>query len=91
MTDDDVIKMARESGLAYDDGEDFDTWEISIGVDEIKHFAALVAKHEREACAKLVEPSDEHRQEASWAYLGGEEGVTMLDGLAADIRARGDA
>jgi hypothetical protein len=45
---------------------------------------------EREACAKLVEPSEEHRRDASWGYIGGEEGVSMLDDLAAEIRARGE-
>ena len=43
---------------------------------------------EREACAKLIEPSEEHRRDASWGYIGGEEGVEMLDALAAKIRAR---
>lgn len=43
---------------------------------------------EREACAKIVEPSEEHRRDASWGYLGGEEGVEMLDSLAALIRMR---
>jgi hypothetical protein len=57
----------------------------------LTRFAALVAAAEREACARLVEPSDEHRRDASWAYLGGEEGVEMLDGIAAAIRARGQA
>ena len=43
---------------------------------------------EREACAKLIEPSEEHRRDASWGYIGGEEGVEMLDAMAAKIRAR---
>jgi hypothetical protein len=47
-------------------------------------------KQEREACAKVCEPSEEHRREASWGYLGGEEGVNLLDAKAADIRARGN-
>jgi hypothetical protein len=46
---------------------------------------------EREACARLVDPSYEHRRDASWGYLGGEEGVEMLDGIAAAVRARGQA
>jgi hypothetical protein len=45
---------------------------------------------EREACAKLVEPTEEHRKEAQH-YIGGEEGVELLDNLAAAIRARGQA
>ncbi len=43
---------------------------------------------EREACAKLVEPDEEHRRDASWGYLGGTEGIELLDGMAAAIRAR---
>jgi hypothetical protein len=45
---------------------------------------------EREACAKLVEPTEEHRKEAQH-YIGGEEGVELLDNRAATIRARGQA
>jgi hypothetical protein len=47
-------------------------------------------KAEREACAKLVEPTEEHRKEAQH-YIGGEEGVELLDNRAATIRARGQA
>ena len=45
---------------------------------------------EREACAKLIDPTEEHRKDASWGYIGGNEGVEMLDDLAALIRARGE-
>ena len=55
-----------------------------------QRFAALIRADEREACAKVCEPSEEHRREASWGYLGGEEGVKLLDAKAADIRARGN-
>jgi hypothetical protein len=48
------------------------------------------AYKEREACAKLVDPTEEHRKEAQH-YIGGEEGVELLDSRAADIRARGQA
>ena len=44
---------------------------------------------EREACAKLVEPGKEHRRDARWGYIGGNEGVELLDKCAAAIRARG--
>lgn len=60
--------------------------------EAIEKFAALVEAaaraDEREACAKLVEPTEEHRREALH-YIGGEEGVELLDNRAADIRARG--
>ena len=52
-------------------------------------FAALVAAAEREACAKLVEPGKEHRRDARWGYIGGNEGVELLDKCAAAIRERG--
>jgi len=45
---------------------------------------------EREACAELAEPSEEHRRDASWGYAGGEGGVELLDSVAAAIRARGE-
>jgi hypothetical protein len=86
MNREDVIRLAREAAngmLSYDaEGE----WRLSAA--EVERFAALVAAHEREWCAKIVEPSEEHRRDASWGYLGGEEGVEMLDSLAAVIRAR---
>ena len=44
---------------------------------------------EREACAKLVEPGKEHRRDARWGYIGGNEGVELLDKCAAAIRERG--
>jgi hypothetical protein len=86
MTREEIIRMAREAAngmLSYDaEGE----WRLSAA--EVERFADLVAAYEREWCAKIVEPSEEHRRDASWGYLGGEEGVEMLDSLAALIRAR---
>lgn len=55
--------------------------------ERIEEIDTLVAA-EREACAKIVDPSEEHRRDASWGYLGGTEGVKLLDVLAAEIRAR---
>jgi hypothetical protein len=61
-----------------------DLWGVvQMAIDE-----AVLA--EREACAKLVEPTEEHRKEAQH-YIGGEEGVELLDNRAATIRARGQA
>lgn len=78
MSRDDIIRMAREAG-----------WRESFTPPvALYRFAALVAAAEREACAKLIEPSEEHRRDASWGYIGGEEGVEMLDAMAAKIRAR---
>jgi len=81
MTQDEIIAMARQVGL----------WPAVTDTfpKELVAFFALVAAHEREACAKLVEPTEEHRKEPL-NYIGGEEGVELLDNLAAEIRARGN-
>ena len=42
-----IIRMAREAGLAYGSDEK--------PLNSVTRFAALVAKHEREACAKACE------------------------------------
>ena len=81
MTKDDIIRMAREAGVVIDGN--------NSGQDDLLYFAALVAAAEREACAKLVEPGKEHRRDAHWGYIGGNEGVELLDKCAAAIRARG--
>jgi len=52
MTKDDIIRMARELGFEKL-GRDIEGWVCFT--EEIEHFAHLVAKHEREECAKLCE------------------------------------
>jgi hypothetical protein len=37
-------------------------------------------------CVALVEPTDEHRRDASWGFLGGDEGVELLDLLVDEIK-----
>ena len=51
MTQDEIIRMAREAGAIQVDGK------IAFYEDDLERFAALVAAHEREACAKVC---DEH-------------------------------
>ena len=63
---------------------------ITVDQETLMRMIAQAVEAEREACAKLVEPDEEHRRDASWGYIGGEDGVELLDGKAADIRARGD-
>ena len=50
MNRDDVIRMARETGVEW-------LMHNRFYKDHLQHFAALVAAAEREACAKLVEES----------------------------------
>ena len=82
MTKDDIIKLAREAGLADANG-------VVHAAYQLEAFTALVAAAEREECAKLVEPGKEHRRDARWGYIGGNEGVELLDKCAAAIRERG--
>ncbi len=50
MTRDDIIKMAKEAGIK----QAIETPHLLM-VHELERFAALVAAHEREACAKMAE------------------------------------
>jgi len=47
MTDEQIIEMAKEAKLPH-------YWETGdiVCFDQVRHFAKLVAQHEREACAK---------------------------------------
>ena len=80
MSNDDIIRMAREAGLAY--GSD----EKPLG--SVIRFAALVASAEREACANLLLNVDlssmdaDHRLQ-SWT-------ATVLLNFSDAIRARGE-
>ena len=47
MTQDEIIRMAREACAPNQTFNSDEEW--------VERFAALVASHEREACAKLVE------------------------------------
>ena len=76
MDREDIIRMAREAGLAY--GSD----EKPLG--SVTRFAALVAAHEREACAKACE------ELLSMVSTGDEHMDGVTDCIAA-IRARGQA
>ncbi len=69
MNQDDIIRVAREAGFAEWYGTDDPQFLIVI-----EHFAALVAAHEREECAKLCEQWD----------------ATHPDRLAAAIRVRSE-
>ena len=78
MTQEEIIRMAREAGFDIEEGLfPFEAAEDKyIGTERtLERFAALVVAHEREACAKLA-------RKASDNYEGSE--------IAAAIRARGE-
>jgi hypothetical protein len=83
MTQDEIIEMAKQAG--WKDMKDYDSEmneSFFIGkFTDLKAFANLIAQHEREACAKIVEESslpDTYSQEC-------------LPEIANDIRARKQA
>jgi hypothetical protein len=89
------FKLAEQAGFHADKDSNprigYFWWSDETDLDSyLLRFAQLVAAHEREACAAIVDPSEEHRRDASWGYIGGNEGVELLDARAAAIRARGD-
>ena len=53
MTQDEIIRMAREAGLALTDHGHPEGYTMFC--ERLERFAALVAANEREACAKVVE------------------------------------
>ena len=61
MTQGEIIRMAREAGFHIENwsfGERVSVYESGKTIDitnELKDFAALVAAHEREACAKVCD------------------------------------
>ena len=73
MNREEIIRMAREAGAMFDHM----TWVERDLAPVFERFAAIVAAHEREACAKVVED-----------YCGAwdDEGYA----LASAIRARGE-
>ena len=78
MDREDIIRMAREAGLVRTG----DKWvePARWGITEIEHFAAFVAAHEREACAKVCDVLAVHPEYAS--------DITKVAAQA--IRARGE-
>jgi len=94
MTRDDIIRMAREAGLAPicsacdepDVSYAYEDWD-----EELEHFAALVAAAEREAIAQMVEDAPPLAE-----FVKNDKGGCMVCGstpklAAAAIRARGQA
>ena len=78
MTQDEIIKMAREAGGYLAELPNGDAWLFDDN-QRLERFAALVAAHEREACAKVCEDIG-----------GGMSHPYVAQNCAAAIRARGE-
>ena len=81
MTQDEIIRMAREAGGYLAELPNGDAWLFDDN-QQLERFAALVAAHEREACAKVC---DELQNDAVAKYFDANAGE-----CAAAIRARGE-
>ena len=82
MTQDEIIEMARHSGV-----EDSDEYNHLVCTEvELVAFAKLVAAKEREACAFIC---DDHHE--IWRFGEGEYSASGPKDCAAAIRARGEA
>lgn len=84
MSRDDIIRMARDAGK-YADAEYQRAWEAGEGASwqsiRDERFAALVAAHEREECAKVCDEQQDRARTST--------GAARADACAAAIRARG--
>ena len=76
MDREEIIRMAREAGFDPHDMSD----DFTCNLVDIERFAALVAAHEREACAKVCDVLAVHPEYAS--------DITKVAAQA--IRARGE-
>ncbi len=81
MTQEDIIRMAREAGW-QEDMFGFGIWDSK----ELNVFAALVRADEREACAKVC---DDHWNKS--IDCGDKAGALQCVGIRTAIRARGKA
>jgi hypothetical protein len=60
MTKDDIIRMARAAGFDPHDMSD----DFTCNLENMEHFAALVAAAEREACIKAIKDVDDYQSPA---------------------------
>jgi|688.fasta_scaffold694346_2 hypothetical protein len=94
MTQEDIIKLAREAGLAEGIADGLNgEWKAER--EFLERFAALVAAAEREACAKLCleEANEAYHQEAFYLPRGNQGLLRIAEGAkrcAEAIRARGE-
>ena len=88
MTQDEIIEMAKQSGLI---NKDYDSSFLNKFTYAVENFAKLVAQHERELIAEIIEDAPDLVE-----FAQNEQGGCLMCGftpkLAAEyIRARGQA
>ena len=82
MNQDEIIEMARESGLPhwYED-------DTLVNESRVIKFAKLIAAKEREACAKLCDSEKKWWDGMSYAEKDIHQAI---DNISACVRARGE-
>jgi hypothetical protein len=84
-----IKELARKAGIGvlydYSEQDDLDGFSPHAGVCDLKDINKFAELLIQEIC-KLIEPDEEWRKDASWGYLGGEEGVHLLDGAISTIK-----
>lgn len=100
MSRDDIIRIAKEAGFNVlndgfrDDGSRSDY--LDCWPEQLEAFAALVAAHEREECAKVCDQIEDHNWKLYKNGLSGTRSNPHIEGIsdgagycATAIRARG--
>ncbi len=82
MINDDVYRrLAIETDAWCDQNIGVDV-DLRYNVIWEKKYAELIIKE----CIGLILPNADHRRDASWGYLGGTEGVELLDANVDSIK-----
>jgi len=84
MTQDEIIEMANEAGSGDEEWSIIAKQLFKHFPEETQRFARLVAQHEREACAKVVDAIEAR-------CIADDVDDPPLAHVAAAIRARGQA
>jgi hypothetical protein len=82
MNQEDIIKLAREVGLAYGSDEK--------PLNSVMRFAAFVAEHERNACVQIIEEYRIPVGNSRSGELAYEWTYAALKEIRDDIRVRGN-
>ena len=90
MKREDIIRMARESGLEAYAALEHKQIDWACLVEDLERFAALVAAAEREACAKVAEAQENRVVVSHPARIEFDPNSMMARKIAAVIRTRGD-
>lgn len=80
-----IKELAEQAGIGSPDG--FKLTVSHMAMFQLEKFAELVAAHEREECAKIID-----KRLSNWASLAGKDkAYKWLEKLADAIRARSKA